>query len=436
MPANPHQDPRTVTVRILTAVIQNKRSLNDVLPAFLQQENQNNALIHELAAGSLRWWWRLSTYVDQLLSKPLKPKDFDVYCLLVIGVYQIQFMRIPDHAAVSQTVNSSREIGKHWSRNLINAVMRRFIREQDELEQKFKTNPVVIYSHPGWMIKQLQADWPDQWKTVLEASNKQPSLTLRINASKTTIDDVCQQLRDDEIEFSVMTDSPVGIVILDKSKIWHSALWKQGLVSVQDESAQLVACMPELRPGMRVLDACAAPGGKTCHLLEVEPDLNLLALEKDSSRMQRLEENLARLNLNAEARVADATDLDSWWNGEAFDLVLIDAPCSGSGVISKHPDIKHLRRPADIQQNIQNQRQLLDKLWSVLKTEGQLLYCTCSVFRQENDQQAQWFINKYTNAGVIALDGRFGLQMPYGRQRLPSESSDGFYYAGFTKNPH
>ena len=428
------QEPRAVAAQIVKQVTQDKRSLDPVLEEHLKRNNKDSALTHELAAGTLRWWWRLTTQADELFDKPLKSKDFDLYCLIVVGLYQLQFTRIPDYAAVSQTVNASKLIGKQWGNKLVNALMRRFIRERDVFTEQFKHNPTFVYSHPDWIIEKLKADWPDDWNRVLAANNEQQNLTIRANNQKTTADQVCQSLQQQQIEFSKTQDSPVGIRILDKTKIWQSELWRDGFVSVQDESAQLTAYMAELEPGMRVLDACAAPGGKTCHLLEQQPELELLALEIEPVRLERLKQNLSRLNLDCETKVADAGDPESWWDTRQFDLVLIDAPCSGSGVINKHPDIKHLRRVTDIEQNVQTQRHLLDKLWPVLKTGGQLLYCTCSVFRQENDQQAQWFINKYANAKELTLDDRFGRKMPYGRQRLPSDyKSDGFYYVGFGK---
>ena len=428
------QEPRAVAAQIVKQVAQDKRSLDPVLEEHLKRNNKDSALIHELAAGTLRWWWRLTAQADELLDKPLKSKDLDLYCLIMVGLYQLQFTRIPDHAAVSQTVNASKLIGKQWSNKLVNALMRRFIREGDVITEQFKHDPTFVYSHPDWMIEKLKVDWPDDWNKVLAANNEQQNLTVRVNNQKATVDQVCHSLQQQQIEFSKAQDSPVGIRVLDKTKIWQSQLWRDGLVCVQDESAQLTAYMTKLEPGMRVLDACAAPGGKTCHLLERQPELELLALEIEPVRLERLKQNLDRLNLDCETKVADAGDPKSWWDARQFDLILIDAPCSGSGVINKHPDIKHLRRVTDIEQNIQSQRLLLDKLWPVLKTGGQLLYCTCSVFRQENDQQAQWFINKYANAKELTLDDRFGRKMPFGRQRLPSDyESDGFYYVGFRK---
>ncbi len=428
------KDVRVDAALAVKAVIQDQRSLTDVLPQVLDGVNQDAALLHELTAGTLRWWERLSMQIEVLLSKPLQPKDFDIYCLMLIGLYQIQFTRIPDHAAVSQTVNGTKSLAKPWSTNLVNAVLRRSIREKEQLQQQFQDNPVFRYSHPQWMIKKLQHDWPENWEKILESNNKRKTLTLRVNVNKSKVDEVLGKLDTEKVSACKTKDSPVGIKMRDKSKIWQSDFWKNGHISVQDESAQLAAYMVELKPGMRGLDACAAPGGKTCHFLELQPSLDLLALEKDAIRMKRLQQNLDRLNLQCDTHVADASDLGSWWDGELFDLVLLDAPCSGSGVIHKHPDIKHLRRATDVEQNVQTQRKLLDTLWSVLKTGGSLLYCTCSVFRQENDQQAQWFINKHPQAQPISLDDRFGLVLTIGRQRLPSDyDSDGFYYAGFTK---
>jgi 16S rRNA (cytosine967-C5)-methyltransferase len=252
----------------------------------------------------------------------------------------------------------------------------------------------------------------------------------------TTRQKAIEALCAEQITASRTQSSPVGLHISPGTKIWQSELWNQALFSVQDESAQLVSGLTPLKPEMKVLDACAAPGGKTAHLLEAEPGIDLTALDINAARVAQIRENLARLKLECSIRNADARDLESWWQGEQYDLIVLDAPCSGTGVIRRHPDIKHLRQPEDIAENVETQRQLLAKLWSVLKVGGNMLYCTCSILRQENDLQAGWMLENNADAKLISLPACYGMDVNFGRQRLPGEDdSDGFYYAYFEKNP-
>ena len=430
-------DSRVLAARALGQVIIKQRSLREVLPEILQHAGDNQSgLIHELTAGTLRSWWRLSAIIEQLLQKPLKAKDFDVQALIALGLYQIEFMRVPTHAAVSESVNAAALLGKPWAKKLINAVLRNYLRNKDPLNEAVKNSETYIYSHPQWMITQIQNDWPQHWQAILNANNHLAPLTLRVNQQVATRDKAIEALSSVCIEATKTQYSDVGLTIHPGTKIWHTPLWEQALLSVQDESAQLVAQAVTLKPNLKVLDACAAPGGKTAHLLETEPNIDLTALDIQDSRVQLLEENLRRLKLKCTLKIADATDLQSWWQGEKYDLIIIDAPCSGSGVIRRHPDIKHLRHPQDIAENLETQRRLLAKLWSVLKVGGKMLYCTCSVFRQENDQQAGWLLEKKPDAKLISLPERYGLDVNFGRQRLPSvDESDGFYYAYFEKHP-
>ena len=373
-------------------------------------------------------------HLDSLLQKPLKAKDFDLYCLMAVGLYQLKFSRIPAHAAVSETVNTVSTLAKPWARKLVNAVLRNYQRTDEHAQQSFQNDERYRYSHPDWMIKILKQDWPSHWRSIADENNKQAQLTLRVNRQLTTIDQAVRQLKESGVESQPTRSSPDGLIIDSGIKIWNTPAFKQAKISVQDESAQLVAHAVALSPAMKVLDACAAPGGKTAHLLELEPDIKLTALEIQASRIQRMQENLARLKLDCEIVNADAGDLESWWNQQLYDLIIIDAPCSGSGVIRKHPDIKHLRREKDIDQNVETQRQLLDKLWSVLKVGGKMLYCTCSVFRRENDHQAAWLLSQKVDARHIELPGEYGLKLNHGRQRFPGDDgSDGFYYVCFEK---
>ena len=343
---------------------------------------------------------------------------------------------VPEHASVSESVNAAALLGKPWAKKLINAVLRNFLRDRQRLTSAANSDEKSVYSHPQWMITQIKKDWPGHWQNILEAGNQQAPLTLRVNKQKMTRDNAIKALSSIQISATRTNDSSVGLNIPTGTKVWQTELWNQALFSVQDESAQLVAQVAALKPRMKVLDACAAPGGKTAHLLETQPAIDLTALEIQALRAAQLKENLERLNLSCEIKIADAGDLQSWWQGEEYDLVIIDAPCSGSGVIRRHPDIKHLRRPQDITENVKTQRQLLAKLWSVLKVGGNMLYCTCSIFRQENDLQASWLLQNKPDAKLLSLPEHYGLDVNIGRQRLPGVvESDGFYYAYFEKHP-
>ena len=430
-------DPRVLAATAIGQVIKKQRSLRDVLPEVLQLAGDKHAgLIHELTAGTLRWWWQLSAITRQLLQKPLRAKEFDIEVLIALGLYQIEFTRVPAHAAVSESVNAAALLGKPWAKKLINAVLRSYLRDKEKLIETANNDETSIYSHPQWMINEVRQDWPQHWQLILNANNQLAPLTLRVNQQTITRDKAIEALAAIEVDAKQTKVSPTGVNIGAGIKIWQTGLWDQALFSVQDESAQLVAQAVDLKPQMKVLDACAAPGGKTAHLLETQPDIDLTALEIQASRVPQLKENLQRLKLECTIKIADAVAIESWWQGEEYDLIIIDAPCSGSGIIRRHPDIKHLRHPEDIAENVETQRRLLAKLWSVLKVGGKMLYCTCSIFRQENDQQASWLLENRTDAKLVSLPEQYGLDINFGRQRLPSiDESDGFYYAYFEKHP-
>lgn len=432
-----NSDARVLAAQAVVQVIMARRSLREVLPEVLPQaQARQSSMVHELTAGTLRWWWRLSATAAQLLQKPLRDRDFDIEVLILMGIYQIEFTRVPEHAAVSESVNAAVLLGKPWARKLINGVLRNYLRNRADITRKASRDQSFVHSHPQWMMEQLKKDWPQHWQAILEANNRQAPITLRVNRQAITRDDAITALASQQITASVTKSSPVGLHIGAGTKIWQSALWNQALFSVQDESAQLAGELVLLKPGMKVLDACAAPGGKTTHLLEKEPQIDLTALDIDVGRAGQISENLKRLRLTCTVKTADASDLESWWQDEKYDLIVLDAPCSATGVIRRHPDIKHLRQPRDIAENVKTQRQLLAKLWSILKVGGSMLYCTCSILRQENDLQAGWMLENNADAKLMALPACYGLELDHGRQRLPGvDDADGFYYAYFEKLP-
>jgi len=383
-----------------------------------------------------RWSEQLKAVVDALLSKPIRKKDVDVYLLLQLGVFQLMHMRIAPHAAVDNTVKAAGKLGKPWARGLVNAVLRNFQRQESTLLKNL--NPEAQLACPGWLLTQLRMDWPEQWQEICAAANQQAPMTLRVNARRYSKKQYAQLLSDNTLKLA--SDSEFSVKLPDALTLDSASMvdvlpeFNQGAVSVQDSAAQLAAAL--LQPAnkrARLLDACAAPGGKTAHALERHDWSSVVALEIDESRMQRMVDTLARLQLSERATVltGDARDTKTWWDGEHFDAVLLDAPCSGTGVIRRHPDIKLLRRKSDIAELVKIQQQLLQALWQTVADGGQLLYATCSVLKCENEQQIVTFIENNTDATVVDIDIDFNNHADkLGLQILPGEQGmDGFYYA-------
>ncbi len=425
-------DVRVAAAQTLAAVLSHGQSLNQRLPDYTQQVTpRDKGLLQELCYGCTRWQPRLQLIADALMDKPLKRKNADIHALLLIGLYQLIFTRIPDHAAIGSCVEASKKLKKPWASRLLNGVLRNFQRRRPELETKLADLPGYRYSHPEWLVGKLTKAWPDNWQAVLDANNDHPPMTLRVNRRKLGRDDYLGKLRSAGVEASGTPFSPDGIVLAAPQDPQTLPGFAAGEISVQDEAAQLAALLLDLAPGQRVLDACCAPGGKTCHILEQEPALaSLTALDVESQRLTRVRENLARLDLTARLIAADAGEIASWWEGEAFDRILLDAPCSATGVIRRHPDIKLLRRPADIAKLAALQLHLLKSLWQTLKPRGLLVYATCSVMPQENEQLIAKFLADTDDATHRAIEAHWGSARPFGRQLFPQPNGhDGFYYA-------
>jgi len=431
---------RLVAARVLSRVLQDGQSLTAALDnAFPSIESsKDRAFIQALCYGVCRQYHRLDFILSQLLDKPLK--DTDVKALALVGLYQLKFMRVKPHAAVSETVLAARK--KPWAKSLINAVLRTYLREQEGLEHKADKCQVAALSHPDWLIKQIEQDWPEQALNIFLENNQQPPMVLRVNLAKTSREDYLQLLVGQDIAAEAVSfclsairlDKPVPVDMLPG--------FSDGLVSVQDTAAQLAAGLLDVRPGHRVLDVCAAPGGKTAHILESQPQLKeLVAVDIDESRMQRVNENLQRLDLHATLVVGDAANPASWWDGKPFDRILLDAPCSALGVIRRHPDIKLLRRAEDIGQLQALQKNILQAVWPLLAPGGLMLYATCSILKQENEQQVQAFLAEHGDAVELPLfpssslgTTDWGINGVCGRQILTGESAmDGFYYACISK---
>lgn len=428
---------RAHAAKILTSVVKGQQSLATLFPyQQAQLSEQDEALLQELCFGVCRWYQRLNAKASLLLDKPLKAKDQDIHCLLLLGLYQLEYTRIPAHAAISETVQACKQLKKASISGLINAILRRSQREQQQLEEKLAQQQSVLHSHPAWLLKRLQQAWPEQWQQICDANNQRGPMSLRVNARKGERQAYLDALQKSELQASACQHSPQGITLAKPAPVQRLPGFDKGSCSVQDEAAQLAAGLLQLAPGQHVLDACAAPGGKTCHILESEPQLaSLTALEMDANRAERIYQNLQRLQLNAEVVVGDASQPKSWWNKQSYDRILLDAPCSATGVIRRHPDIKLLRRDEDIAALATLQLEILTALWSLLKPRGILLYATCSVLPDENEQLITRFLEQHSGADVIGIEADWGIEQKWGRQLFPQlQGHDGFYYARLQKH--
>ena len=438
---------RAEAAKAVHAVVAGGRSLDAVL---VEAESRLPAgelpLLRAFVYGVLRFHWRLSAEVDHFLSRPLKSRDAVIHALLAVGIFQLTDMRIGNHAAVDLTVEAARKLRRPNFASLVNGVLRAYLREPPEIDDAIDGE--THNDHPRWLIDRLREDWPEHWQSILAANNARAPMWLRVNQHRSTAADYLGRLQSqptaDEgnaghlepgLEHAIRLEQPRPVDGLPD--------FDEGAVSVQDAAAQLAA--PWLlsdSPGDagRILDLCAAPGGKTGHLLELaSPGTHLTALDSDPDRLDRVTETLQRLGFEANCQLADAADLDAWWDGEPFDRILLDAPCSASGVIRRHPDIKHLRRAKDIKALSVTQRRLLDAAWSTLAPGGRLLYVTCSVFAAENQGVVDAFLARHPSAHENRLLPNNNIQAlmierSSGFQVLPgTRDMDGFYFACLEK---
>lgn len=430
-------NPRYAALLAITEVLQNGRNLPDALEYHLSQldDRRDRALAQAIAYGVIRQYLRLRGVLEHLMDKLPRKKDYDVFSALLIGLYQIIYMRIPDHAAVTETVSLVKRLRKSWARGMVNGVLRNFLRQQSELLSAIESTPASHYAHPDWLLDYLQSDWPDQWLEMVEANNMAAPMTLRVNQKNLTRDSYVQTLKQNGINANLAAYTDNGLILEQPMDVAMLPGFSLGNVSVQDAAAQLAAPLLDPQPGDRVLDACAAPGGKTSHLLEYQTDISeIIALDIDSNRLEKISENLNRLKLNAQCLSGDASDLNSWWDGQPFNRILLDAPCSATGVIRRHPDIKLLRTNDDISHLLQAQQAILEALWQTLVSGGFLLYATCSILKEENTKQIESFLAQHADAIHHPIDAQWGIEMPAGRQILPGDNNmDGFFYARIQK---
>ena len=425
-------DARRQAILALVEILRDKKSLNHALPVHLNAlPPQERGLAKEIVFGVMRWYPRLQFQLKQLLQKPIKPKEMEVQCILLAGMYQLAYMNVGDHAAVNESVELTRKLDKTWASKLVNGVLRNFQRQQASIEQKTSNNEAAHWAHPEWFIAELKKSWPEHWQQILEANNQHAPMWLRVNQRRLTREQYQEKLAQADIPCSPAPYNQVGLKLdkaLDVSRLPGFA---EGEVSVQDASAQLAGDLLQAQPGDRVLDACAAPGGKTSHILETQPQLaELIAIDKKKNRVSLIADTLQRLNLQANLLTADASKPDSWWDGQPFQRILLDVPCSATGVIRRNPDIKFFRQATDIHSVVQEQQRILKDVWPLLAPGGQLVYATCSILPQENSQQIAQFLAQHPDAVEIHINAPWGQRCEHGRQILPgTDEMDGFYYA-------
>jgi 16S rRNA (cytosine967-C5)-methyltransferase len=428
---------RAAAARVVTEVARQRRYLDEALAQVLAQGDGDSIrpLVQEVAYGTLRWYHALDAIATQLLREPLKSRDADVHALLLGGLYQLRHMRTAPHAAVDETVRAARILGKDWARGLLNACLRSYLRQRDSLEATIARSTAARLSHPVWLLAALQAAYPERWESIAAANNERPPMTLRVNGARVSRDDYLARLAGRGVGALPTTLAPSGIVLQAPLPVDQLPGFAEGLVSVQDEAAQLAAPLLDVQAGQRVLDLCAAPGGKTAHLLESVPDAGeVVAVDVDAERLTRLHQNLQRLGLKARVVCGDATEPCAWWDQQGFDRILLDAPCSATGVIRRHPDIKLRRQPEDLAMLAATQGHMLARVWPLLNRGGKLLYVTCSVLPVENEQPIERFLSAHTDAEALPLALSAGVARGPGRQLLPDgDRTDGFYYACIAK---
>ncbi|XID74976.1 16S rRNA (cytosine(967)-C(5))-methyltransferase RsmB [Alkanindiges sp. WGS2144] len=417
-------------VIVLLQQVYDGQSLNQILPQAIEQTPvKDKGLFNELVMGTLRHWFALDAQIQPMLVKPLK--DRRVHMALLLGLYQLLQTRIPAHAAISETVDAIKQLKLDQASGLVNALLRRATREMDSMQHSFEQQ----HGLPNWLYKQLKKDWPAQADQIAQTLRQSAPLTLRVNSRQCSRDEYVQQLQQQNIAARACALSPDGIVLEQAVAIPELPGFAQGWFSVQDEHAQLCAAFLGNLDNKIVLDACAAPGGKTAHLLEKNDPALLIALDQDEKRLTRVYDNLQRLQLLSDKVEIVAADAASWTYTQSFDHILLDAPCTATGVIRRHPDIRLLRQPSDVAQTVQLQAELLDHLWQQLKPGGNLLYVTCSLLRQENEQQIQAFLQRTTDAKVMPLAMSGSGSVAVGIQLLPQPGGgDGFYFAKLEKS--
>lgn len=421
---------RAAAAKVLYQVVDTGQSLSTALPAAQQTiKPRDHALLQEICYGALRYLPRLEAIASQLMDNPLKGNKRVIHHLILVGIYQISFMRIPAHAAVGETVEATKTLREPRLRGLINAVLRNYQRNQEALDKQATQHDAGKYGHPSWLLKLLKASYPDQWQEIVDANNSKAPMWLRVNRQHHSRDEYLALLEKENIVATVHSQAEDALQLESPCDVALLPGFENGWVSVQDAAAQLSVNYLQPQDNELILDCCAAPGGKTAHILERTQNSQVVAIDSDKFRLKRVYENLKRLNLQANVICGDARKPDAWWSGEQFDRILLDAPCSATGVIRRHPDIKWLRRADDIAALATLQSEIMDAMWQQLKVGGTMVYATCSITPQENSLQVSAFLERTNDAKLLGSE----INNP-GIQILPGqENMDGFYYAVLKK---
>ncbi|MBR9794266.1 MAG: 16S rRNA (cytosine(967)-C(5))-methyltransferase RsmB [Gammaproteobacteria bacterium] len=427
-------DLRADTTWVIFQVLEQGKSSREALAmAQARHSKQDAAWLQEMAMGVFRHLPQLQIWLRELLEQPLKGSKKILEHVILLGFYQQAYSRVSDHAAVAATVNAAEVLGGKGLKGLINAILRNFQRQQ--LAEQVSDNPIIQSGLPKWLYKRLANAYPQALEGLLNGMNQPAPIWLRVNQQQCTQPDYCSALTEAGIRFALSEAHPDAVILLDRTPITTLPGFAEGWFSVQDGAAQLAAPLLDAQPGERILDCCAAPGGKSAHILERSSGLaELIALDSEASRLERMTENLKRLQLHANLVCADAAEVDGWWDGKPFDRILLDAPCSATGVIRRHPDIRWLRKSADIEVLQALQYKILSNLWRTLKPGGTLVYATCSVLPVENKAQISRFLQEHSDAQLLPIQPGETIEQP-GRQILPGEQQmDGFYYARLLKS--
>jgi len=393
---------RLVALDAICSVVLDKKSLS----AFVYPD-QDDAFAKSLVFGTIRFYHQLNDIVTDLLEHSLKKEDLDIHCLMLLGAYQILHSNVASHASIFETVNVAVDLNKDWAKGLVNAILRQIDRNKDKLLAQ------THYSHPTWMVKKIKQNYPNDFEQIFNQNNTQAPMTIRVHPKYST-QDYQQSLNKVDINSKLLEVAPQALVLDKPTSVYDLPDFETGSCYIQDASAQLSAPLLEPKDSDLILDACSAPGGKTTHLSELAPNAKIIALDSDETRLERVVQNAQRFNINN-------------------NKILLDAPCSATGVIRRHPDIKLLRKPKDITALVALQAEILDNLWQMLKPGGILLYSTCSILKAENELQIADFLYNHDDASEIKIDLDWGIKTVIGRQQLPSHDFDGFYYAKLIK---
>jgi 16S rRNA (cytosine967-C5)-methyltransferase len=412
---------RAVALDAICSVVLDKRSLSSFV-----YPDQDDALAKSLVFGTIRFYHRLNDIVTDLLNHSLEKEDLDIHCLMLLGAYQILYSKVAIHASIFETVDTLNFLDKTWAKGLVNAILRQIDRDQEQLKKQ------VHYSHPTWMVKKIKQNYPDNFEQIFSQNNIQAPMTIRVH-SKYSLSEYQQNLAECGINTTIVSVAPQALVLEKPVSVYDLPDFDNGSCYVQDASAQLAAHLLAPEKQDRVLDACSAPGGKATHLSELAPQSTIIAIDSDEERLKRAQQNIERFNIKNIHLSQGNVQTEDWHDGQLFDKILLDAPCSATGVIRRHPDIKLLRKPKDITNLVKLQAKILANLWSMLKPDGVLLYATCSILKSENEDQITHFLESHPDAEEIKINLDWGIDSFVGKQQLPSHKFDGFYYAKIRK---